>query len=118
MYGRRYALIQFGDELRVSIAHRLELTTLVDNMDFDGDATGIFLLLDEVMDHAMDDFQPHKNIFSKSAPRTLSDAAAIPKTVLINANNWYGYFTYGGQNGKVLYDPSKVDQSKMDEFLI
>lgn len=81
------------------------------------DAIGIFSLLDDVMDQAMDDFQPHKNIFSKAAPRTMSGAASIPKTVMINANNWYGYFTYGASAGKVLADLSQVDQSRMREFL-
>lgn len=65
------------------------------NADFDGDACGIMLFLDEYMTHQMQVHKGYYNVFDLSSPRQISDVMAIPKPVISNINRWY----YGKDEG-------------------
>lgn len=76
------------------------------NADFDGDAIGMMLALDDVMADALNVHRGAYNVFDVSRPRQLSDTMAIPKPVVANINRWY--------NDTVESQPT----AEMDRFLV
>lgn len=79
---------------------------MVNIVDFDGDATGVMFLLDEVANKAAATLQPHYSVFDMDKPRSVSSVMSIPKPVIANINNWY-------------YTPDvNVNQSLMEQFLV
>lgn len=75
------------------------------NADFDGDALGGALTLDEEMTICMDAHLPHKSAFDINKPRTVSDNLAMPKTVVATVS--------AGVHAKEEW----ADQSSMHELL-
>lgn len=57
----------------------------------DGDQMNIILALDNVTSEQLETLAPHKNMYDLNVPRTLSNAASLPKPVISTISNWIHY---------------------------
>lgn len=71
------------------ITHRVCVTNILNNKDFDGDAVGVQFILDDSLNKELSRHQPHYNVLSLNAPRNISNVMAIPKPVIAGINRWY-----------------------------
>ena len=58
-------------------------------MDFDGDAMGAQIMMDNYLSEMSKFLSPHRNILDPNIPRTINDHPSMAKTVVSNTGNWF-----------------------------
>ena len=58
-------------------------------MDFDGDAMGAQIMMDNYMADMSRALCPHRNILDPNTPRQINDHPSMAKTVVSNTGNWF-----------------------------
>ena len=75
-------------------------------VDFDGDAMGLLISLDDTMAKLMEPLQPHKSAFEISRYRSISSNISIPKPVVATIS------------AHLAAPSGRVDQTAMEEFAL
>ena len=59
------------------------------NADFDGDAMGAQIMMDNYLGEMSAYLAPHRNIIDPNTPRQINDHLSLAKTVVSNTSNWF-----------------------------